>query len=270
MSRKALIFISVFIIADSAIIIGVQSVHSSFETAEATAQSTEITSAGEITGSGETPSTSAAESSEAKTQTTQPESKSTTQKTTQAAAKSTAGTTTTASQNESTAKSTTAATTTAKATTTAPQKESTTKSSGAKTTAAEKSTTAVKTTAGTSASEQESFDVTISISCKNALQYISTLPGNGYFLEKTTCTVKNGTTVFELLSEVCKSNSISLTYQNVYYIQGIGGLYEKDCTSSSGWMYRVNGENPRIAAYNYTLSEGDVVEWYYVTSASDS
>ena len=31
------------------------------------------------------------------------------------------------------------------------------------------------------------------------------------------------------------------------YIEGIGNLYEFDCGSVSGWMYRVNGEFPKIS-----------------------
>ena len=59
------------------------------------------------------------------------------------------------------------------------------------------------------------------------------------------------------------------TYQDKYYIQGIGGLKEKECGGGSGWMYRVNGVAPNKAAMKYYLEDGDVVEWYYVTNSTD-
>ena len=71
------------------------------------------------------------------------------------------------------------------------------------------------------------------------------------------------------LSSVCSSNGVSLKYQSKSYIQAIGGLAEKDCGGSSGWMYRVNGETPNKGASKYTLSDGDRIEWYYVTNSSD-
>lgn len=127
--------------------------------------------------------------------------------------------------------------------------------------------------------EKQSITVTIEVTCKNALSYISTaqngeglnldLPKSGYIIEKQSITLKKGATVFDALSSVCSSNGVSLKYQNKAYIQSIGGLAEMDCGRSSGWMYRVNGENPMKAASKYTLSDGDKIEWYYVTSSSD-
>ena len=47
------------------------------------------------------------------------------------------------------------------------------------------------------------------------------------------------------------------------YVEGIGGLFEKQHGGSSGWLYFVNGSSPTFTAGNYELSEGDVVEWRY-------
>lgn len=69
-----------------------------------------------------------------------------------------------------------------------------------------------------------------------------------------------------MLEAECKSRGIELTYKDKYYIQGIGGLKEKECGGGSGWMYRVNGVAPHKAAVGYYLKDGDVVEWYYVTN----
>lgn len=129
--------------------------------------------------------------------------------------------------------------------------------------------------AGTTARETQaqasgSITVTISVSCKNALAYGADVPQSGYIISKTQITLEEGQTVFDALEAVCDKNGVSLEYKSKAYIQGIGGLKEKDCGSASGWMYRVNGTAPAKAASKYTLSDGDDVEWYYVTSASDN
>lgn len=117
--------------------------------------------------------------------------------------------------------------------------------------------------------EPETFKVSISITCHNAVSYGADVPQSGYILTSTSCTVTEGDTVFDVLSAACAENDISLKYQRKTYIQGIGGLNEKDCGDGSGWMYRVNGSAPNKAASKYVLSKGDVIEWYYVTSPSD-
>lgn len=147
------------------------------------------------------------------------------------------------------------------------------------TTQKQQSAVSEKTTQAERETEKQSVTVTIEVSCKNALAYESTtqngeelnldLPKSGYIIEKTSLTLEKGATVFDALSSVCSSNGVSLKYQSKAYIQAIGGLAEKDCGGSSGWMYRVNGESPMKAASKYTLSDGDRIEWYYVTNSSD-
>ena len=130
---------------------------------------------------------------------------------------------------------------------------------------------APQTTAGrteTTSKEKQTVTVTFSVSCKNALSYGADVPQSGYIIGQTQLTLKQGQTVFDALEAACEKNGVSLRYQSKSYITGIGGLNEKDC-GASGWMYRVNGTNPRKAASKYVLKDGDVVEWYYVTSASD-
>lgn len=131
---------------------------------------------------------------------------------------------------------------------------------------------APQTTAGrteTTSKEKQTITVTFSVSCKNALSYGADVPQSGYIIGQTQLTLKQGQTVFDALEAACEKNGVSLRYQSKSYITGIGGLNEKDCGGASGWMYRVNGENPMKGASKYTLQDGDVVEWYYVTSASD-
>lgn len=133
--------------------------------------------------------------------------------------------------------------------------------------------TAAENTAGAAekkeTTQKQKITVTFSVSCKNALSYGADVPQSGYIIGQTQLTLKQGQTVFDALEAACEKNGVSLRYQSKSYITGIGGLNEKDCGGASGWMYRVNGENPMKGASKYTLQDGDVVEWYYVTSASD-
>lgn len=131
---------------------------------------------------------------------------------------------------------------------------------------------APQTTAGrteTTSKEKQTVTVTFSVSCKNALSYGADVPQSGYIIGQTQLTLKQGQTVFDALEAACEKNGVSLRYQSKSYITGIGGLNEKDCGGASGWMYRVNGTNPRKAASKYVLKDGDTVEWYYVTDSND-
>ena len=118
--------------------------------------------------------------------------------------------------------------------------------------------------------QKQKITVTFSVTCKNALANGADVPQSGYIINQTEITLKNGQTVFDALEAACDKNGVSLRYQSKSYITEIGGLAEKDCGGASGWMYRVNGTNPRKAASKYVLKDGDTVEWYYVTSASDN
>lgn len=131
---------------------------------------------------------------------------------------------------------------------------------------------APQTTAGrteTTSKEKQTVTVTFSVSCKNALSYGADVPQSGYIIGQTQLTLKQGQTVLDALEAACDKNSVSLRYQSKSYITEIGGLAEKDCGGASGWMYRVNGTNPRKAASKYVLKDGDTVEWYYVTDSND-
>ena len=136
-----------------------------------------------------------------------------------------------------------------------------------------------KTQRQTEKTQSESVEITISVTCKNALRYESTtkegeeleldLPQSGYIIESTRLTLESGATVFDALEAACRESGVPLGYQSKSYITRIGNLEEKACTGASGWMYRVNGENPTKGASKYILENGDAVEWYYVTSSAD-
>ena len=77
-----------------------------------------------------------------------------------------------------------------------------------------------------------------------------------------------GQSAFDVLQQVCRDKKLHMEFSDtpVYhsaYIEGIGNLYEFDCGAESGWMYAVNSWFPNYGCSQYTLQDGDVVEWVY-------
>lgn len=117
---------------------------------------------------------------------------------------------------------------------------------------------------------------TIKIVCDTILDNMDNLsagkeayvPSNGKILGTTTAEFYDGETVFDVLQRVCSSAGIQLEYSYTpiyesYYIEGINHLYEFDCGSESGWMYKVNGWFPNYGCSAYTLQDGDTIVWCY-------
>lgn len=114
----------------------------------------------------------------------------------------------------------------------------------------------------------------------------SFVPKNGIILKTTTVEFKQGETVFDVLKRVCASGrcgdncvycqksgiqlecSYSPSYGS-YYVEGIHQIYEKDCGTKSGWMYKVNGVFPNYSCSQYTVSDGDVIEWVYTCNLGE-
>lgn len=124
--------------------------------------------------------------------------------------------------------------------------------------------------------KNEGYTCTFSIECSTILNNLFDLdpdklemvPSNGVILAPITVTFYEGESVFDVLQRVCKDNKIHLESSwtpmyNSAYIEGIANLYEFDCGSLSGWMYRVNGWYPNYGCSQYILSDGDVVEWRF-------
>ena len=121
-----------------------------------------------------------------------------------------------------------------------------------------------------------SLTCTIAIYCDTILDNMENLdagkdsyvPSNGVILGTTTVTFTEGETVFDVLKRACDQNGIQLEYSYTplyesYYVEGINYLYEFDCGSESGWMYKVNGWFPNYGCSEYTLSQGDAIVWCY-------
>lgn len=117
---------------------------------------------------------------------------------------------------------------------------------------------------------------TISISCAAILDNRelltagkeTLLPEDGWLLKETQTTFAPGESVFDVLLRTVREHKIHMEYSDtpIYdsaYIEGIGNLYEFDCGSGSGWMYRVNGWFPNYGCSRYELRNGDVIELIY-------
>lgn len=109
----------------------------------------------------------------------------------------------------------------------------------------------------------EPITVILSIECKNAVgktdnEYI----GDGVIAEQVTLTVPDGCSVLYALNLYCEQNNIHIDAGGGY-ISGIAHLYERDCSSESGWMYFVNGISPSESVEDYALSDGDKIEIRY-------
>ncbi len=121
-----------------------------------------------------------------------------------------------------------------------------------------------------------SYTCTFSIECSTILNNLADLdpdklelvPSDGVILAATTVTFYEGESVFDVLQRICQEKGIHMeaSWTPIYnsaYVEGINNLYEFDCGSESGWMYRVNGWYPNYGCSRYQLAQGDVVEWRY-------
>ena len=71
-----------------------------------------------------------------------------------------------------------------------------------------------------------------------------------------------------MTKRACDAYGVQIEYSwtplyDSYYVEGINHLYEFDCGSESGWMYKVNGWFPNYGASAYSVQEGDAVIWEY-------
>ena len=117
---------------------------------------------------------------------------------------------------------------------------------------------------------------TVSIDCLTILDNIDSLkpskksmvPEDGIICPPTEVTFNEGDTAFDVLVKLTRDKGIHMEYNkapayNSIYIEGIGNLYEMDCGELSGWTYLVNGEGLNYGCSQYTMVNGDVIEWRY-------
>ena len=96
----------------------------------------------------------------------------------------------------------------------------------------------------------------------------SIIPPDGIIYANENVCFKEGESVFDILHKELIGNRIHFEFSNTpmynsAYIEGIDNLYEFDCGSLSGWMYKVNGVKPNFGCSQYLIKENDKIEFYY-------
>lgn len=115
--------------------------------------------------------------------------------------------------------------------------------------------------------------VTLSIRCDLALAserldpaLRALLPQDGVILPPTVLRLREGDSVFDLLSRAVRTHRIRIETSRsagAVYVKGIADLYERDAGDLSGWVFFVGGEEPLRDASSVTPRDGDTVEWCY-------
>lgn len=150
-----------------------------------------------------------------------------------------------------------------------------------------------KKTASTPEPSRDQKYCYMSIECSNVLKEDNfakldtakkgVIPSDGVILKKTKTAFEDGENVYDIFKRVCRNNVCShnckycngrIQFETVpsnfgTYVRGIHFLYEKDCGTRSGWMYKVNGVFPDHAIDYYILKENDVVEFVYTCELGD-
>ena len=126
----------------------------------------------------------------------------------------------------------------------------------------------------------ESKTVTLSIRCNTifdnydqldaSLRSDEYVPADGVILAPTEYVLREGDSVFDILSRAVRHNKIQIDYsgenENSYgavYVKGIHYIYEFSCGPLSGWIYRVDGEQPSYGCSKYYPEDGQNIEWIY-------
>ena len=120
------------------------------------------------------------------------------------------------------------------------------------------------------------YECTVTIVCDTILNNWDKLevakqefvPEDGVILPPTTVPFAEGETAFDVLKRVCDAYGIQIEYSwtplyNSNYVEGINYLYEFDCGSESGWMFKVNGWFPNYGSSAYVMQDGDNMVWCY-------
>ncbi len=117
---------------------------------------------------------------------------------------------------------------------------------------------------------------TLSVSCAVLLDKPDALeegkrelvPADGFILPPTEVAFSEGESAFDVLNRTLREKGVHMefsetpVYQSVY-IEGIGNIYELDGGPMSGWLYLVNGSMPEYGCSQYSLQNGDKVEFLY-------
>lgn len=108
--------------------------------------------------------------------------------------------------------------------------------------------------------------VTMTIRCDTVAGKATHIPENGIILSDAVFDLAKGETAYDILIEGARAYGIhveSSGASGLRYVVGINQLYEYDFGELSGWMYFVNEQSPSVGCDQYTLQDGDHIEWVY-------
>lgn len=89
---------------------------------------------------------------------------------------------------------------------------------------------------------------------------------DGVILDSVDMTLGRGDSVYSILLDAAKQYRLQIENNGTKdraYIAAIEHIYEFEYGDLSGWTYRVNGKDVSVGCSEYTLSDGDVIEWIY-------
>ena len=112
---------------------------------------------------------------------------------------------------------------------------------------------------------EDTIVTTLSIRCDTVAGEKEYIPDDGVILNAVSVELNRGSTAADQLVAAARQYSIQMENEGGVseYISGIAYIYEYDFGDLSGWMYRVNGQFADVGCGEYTLADGDVVEWLY-------
>jgi len=120
--------------------------------------------------------------------------------------------------------------------------------------------------------QPQPINVSLSVSCNVAIEAGSAtaqaVSDNGA-MRYATLRLDAGTSVYDaLVASGARLGSQGSPGSPIgVYISAIDGLPQGEAGPQSGWKYYVNGTAPGVSCDKYVLSNGDSVEWRYVTNA---
>lgn len=111
---------------------------------------------------------------------------------------------------------------------------------------------------------------TLSVSCGMILNNMEKLdvdkayiiPKDGIIFPEQAVAFSEGESALDLLQREMRNSKMHFEFSGGY-IEGIANIYEFDCGELSGWIYRVNGVVPNYGCAEYTIKQGDKIEFLY-------
>lgn len=110
--------------------------------------------------------------------------------------------------------------------------------------------------------------ITVNISVDAQTAYEKDYIDYEYILEDMPVEVEEGSSAWDVLNKVAKSNDIPVVKKGsdtTLYVTHINSIGEFDFEQGSGWMYNVNGEYPNYGADSEksSLKDGDKVQFRF-------